>query len=321
VRVDELKVDKGTVTIAGASGGLSRGTLTTECNVVLLNSSITLDGLNFVRGNLDLSAGGANNTLCGNGGLAILGCVFGGNGAINRITRDCASALASPTVCAQQTSTAGCPGPIAGTNASERSCDALVTSTGPCFISVLPVELVLFTAVPDKNQGVVLRWATASEKNNEGFTVERSADGRNFRALATLPGGGSVQRYSEYRYIDEQPLPGVSYYRLRQRDFDGTTSYSPVQSVKLNSASTKSLEVYPGRSPQQWVASLALPAELTVGTTVQVLDAMGRVQRVTAVADEAQAGRWTLDLHGLPSGVYIVRVLTSAGNFSQRIAK
>jgi hypothetical protein len=323
VRVDQLLVDKANIFVAGPMGNLPRASLITECNVVLLNSSITDDGLVLVRGNLDLSDGGANNTLCGNGGLAILGCVFGGNGAVGRITRDCAAAISgSPTVCAQKSSTPGCPGPAAGTNASERSCDELVTSTGPCFTSVLPVELVQFSAVPDNQRSVVLRWVTASEKNSESFTVQRSADGRTFRDLGRLAGAGSVQRYTEYRFVDEQPLAGVSYYRLLQRDTDGTTSLSPVRVVKVSSANVKGLEVYPGGPAQQWVVSTTLAAEvISEGTYIQVIDAVGRIQRVAPVADAAQTGRWTLDLQTLPSGVYIVRLITPSGNFSQRIAK
>ncbi|GAC1376056.1 MAG: hypothetical protein NVSMB30_20980 [Hymenobacter sp.] len=318
--LQQVIVDKATVTIAAATSSTSgnRGTLTTECNLVLLNSSIQDNGLVLVKGNLDLSAGGANNTLCGSGGVAIKGCVFGGNGVTNKIISNCAGALVKPTVCSQQIATPGCPGPQAASSANEQACDALVTSTAACFFSVLPVELILFSAVANNRQGVALRWVTASEKNNASFVVERSADGVNFQAIRTLRGAGTVQGYTYYDVIDEQPIAGLSYYRLRQTDFDGAFSFSPVRTVKLARTDVKGLDVYPGATGQQWVVSSALPVEEMTSALVKVYDVTGRMLRVSAMPD-AQAGRWTLDTHTLPSGVYIVQLITKTGTYSQRI--
>ncbi|GAB3290273.1 T9SS type A sorting domain-containing protein [Hymenobacter humi] len=152
--------------------------------------------------------------------------------------------------------------------------------------------------------------------------MERSADGQAFRGIGTVPGAGNSSRRTAYESHDEQPLPGTSYYRLRQTDIDGTTSFSPVRSVKVGN-SAGALEVYPGRAAQEWVVSSTLPAEVVSGkaAAVQVFDAVGRVQRIACTPDASLAGRWTLDTHTLPAGIYIVRLLTASGSYSQRIAK
>lgn len=318
VEVGQLTVDKGAITIDATSR------LSTSCNLILLNSSIIDDNEMVIFGNLDLSLGGANNTLCGSGKVAIRGCVFGGNGASNRIVSNCAGALAVPIICAQQQAAIGCAGPVAATNASESACDALVTTSGAgCLpFGPLPVELVSFTAELTARQTVSLRWATASETNNESFMVERSGNGKIFRSIQTLAGAGTVQGRTYYAMTDEQPLSGTSYYRLRQTDLDGTATFSPVRTVTLEGASRNRLVVYPGRTSQEWVVSSTLPAELLEGVaSVHVLDAVGRVQTVSSTVDDTQTGRWRLDLSALPTGLYIVRLLTGSGTFSQRIAK
>jgi len=317
LRVAQLTVDKATIMIDSPLSAASPTTLTTDCNLVLVNSFITDNSQTFINGSIDLTKGGSNNTLCGTGSVRIIGCVFGGNGAVRKLATNCASSLVT-TVCSQQQQPAGCPGPVSNNNANERACDVLVGTCAP-----LPVELILFTATITVRQAVALHWITASEKNSHSFVVERSADGKVFRSLRTLAAAGSTQARTAYDLTDEQPLAGTSYYRLRQVDLDGTTTYSPVRNVMRGLANGEGLAVYPGRSAQEWVVSTALPAEtLAQGpAVVRVFDALGRVHQVPCPADNSQAGHWALDLRSLPTGIYIVRLITAAGSFSQRIAQ
>ncbi|OGX87841.1 hypothetical protein BEN48_10990 [Hymenobacter glacialis] len=208
-------------------------------------------------------------------------------------------------------------GPVAGTNANEQACDA----EAPSFCKPLPVELVSFTAIASNQQKVSLKWATATEKNSANFVVERSADGKDFQAVRTVPAAGHSTGRIDYEVVDDKPLTGTSYcyYRLKQVDLDATFSYSPVRAVKLSSVGNGALDVYPGNVDQQWVASSNLPAEVMSTDALQVVDILGRVQSVPFPA--IKEGRWTLDMHMLPAGVYIVRLKTSMGLFSQRIVK
>ena len=317
LQVAQLTVNKATVMIANPLSATKPTSLTTDCNLVLINSFITDNSQTFINGSIDLTRGSSNNTLCGTGSVRIIGCVFGSNGAVRKLATNCASSLVT-TVCSQQQQPSRCPGPVSDNNANESACDVLVGTCAP-----LPVELILFTATNTARQGVALHWVTASEKNSHSFVAERSADGKIFHRLGTLAAAGSTQVRTAYDLTDEQPLSGISYYRLRQIDLDGTTTDSPVRNVKRGLASGESLAVYPGRSAQEWVVSTALPAEtLAQGpAAVRVFDALGRLQQVPCPADASQAGQWALDLRSLPAGIYIVRLITAAGSFSQRVAQ
>lgn len=96
----------------------------------------------------------------------------------------------------------------------------------------LPVELLYFSAQSTQNQ-VSLYWATVSELNNDFFTLEKSNNGIDFVKLAEVPGMGSTNLQTDYSFIDTSPYLGLSYYRLSQTDYDGTTEIFPVVSILI----------------------------------------------------------------------------------------
>ncbi len=110
--------------------------------------------------------------------------------------------------------------------------------------SPLPIELLDFQANANKDK-VDLKWATASETNNDFFTIEKSADGINFVEQQKVKGSGNTSNTTEYATTDENPFTGTSYYRLKQMDFNGNTSYSGVVSVQINNSSPAITNVYP----------------------------------------------------------------------------
>lgn len=106
----------------------------------------------------------------------------------------------------------------------------------------LPVELLYFTAKPTQNL-VNLNWSTASELNNDYFTIEKSNNGRDFVRLGEVAGNGTTNLQVNYSFTDSSPYLGLSYYRLSQTDYDGTTEVFPVVSVLLEG--NKSFSVGP----------------------------------------------------------------------------
>jgi alpha-tubulin suppressor-like RCC1 family protein len=161
------------------------------------------------------------------------------------------------------------------------------------FSQPLPVQLVRFEARRGGPATVALNWTTASEVNNAGFGIEKSADGRVWQYLAFVPGAGSSATRHTYAYLDASTT--VAYYRLAQTDLTGTRTYSPVQYV---SGTAPTLSLYPNPTIDHATALHGA----TPGAVVQVLDALGRVVR-TATADASG----TAPLSGLPAGLYLVR--------------
>ncbi len=114
-------------------------------------------------------------------------------------------------------------------------------------INPLPIELLSFTAKP-KNKQVELNWQTATEINNDYFTIERSATGENFSPIAIVDGAGNSNNILNYIDFDNAPLFGISYYRLKQTDFDGNYSYSAVVSVNFITNDFIVESIYPNPS-------------------------------------------------------------------------
>ncbi len=99
--------------------------------------------------------------------------------------------------------------------------------------STLPIELLEFTADPN-GKAVDLKWETAHEVNNDYFTIERSDEGFSFSPIGQVKGAGNSNGALSYVESDHQPLHGLSYYRLKQTDFDGNYSYSQIVPVNFD---------------------------------------------------------------------------------------
>lgn len=98
--------------------------------------------------------------------------------------------------------------------------------------AVIPVELTAFKA-KIVNSTTVLNWQTASERDNQGFTIERSNNGTSYNAIGQVKGNGTTSVVHDYTFTDTDPSVGINYYRLRQADFNGKETLSPVVSVIL----------------------------------------------------------------------------------------
>jgi hypothetical protein len=109
--------------------------------------------------------------------------------------------------------------------------------------TVLPIELMFFTSQVTSQNTVLLNWATASELNNDFFTVERSLDGLTWEVVEFVNGNGTTPLRNDYNSKDVRPYIGLSYYRLKQTDFDGTFEYSNIVSVFVASTDQELIKV------------------------------------------------------------------------------
>lgn len=168
-------------------------------------------------------------------------------------------------------------------------------------ITPLPIELVLFKARLLNDRSVVLQWATASEWDNDHFTIERSTDLGTWAVITRVEAVGHSNALVEYDALDDQPNAGTNYYRIRQTDVDGSSTTSPVEVVQLRVEPEMDLVLFPNPTNGPLDIRSNCPDPGTLTTTV--LDGHGRQMMV--VRDEAGG---TLDLSGLASGSYILRV-------------
>jgi hypothetical protein len=185
---------------------------------------------------------------------------------------------------------------------------ALVTSFSPFTLAStssfnpLPVELAWFRGSLTAEDLVLLEWQTTSELNNESFQVQRSADGFDFTTIHSLPGKGTTTETQTYTHLDKQPLPGVSYYRLKQKDFDGSFSYSSVVSITRGDGA---FSIYPNPAGKEWVS-------FNRKATVEILNNLNQSVQNYTEANGFYAGN-------LPAGVYVVR--TSQGEVVRLVVK
>ncbi len=186
--------------------------------------------------------------------------------------------------------------------------------------SSLPVELTHFKARKAESQ-VVLDWATASETNNSHFLVQRKT-GDAWQALGRVEGHGTSTEARHYTFTDDKPQEGANYYRLKQVDFDGSTEYSKIKSVKFSVGSGASGTIVKVlENPVQENLRLNIQSQARQNMTYHLLNGQGRLVR---------KGQWTLkegqqgirvnaqDLH---SGTYFLKVQTGDTVITKKLIK
>lgn len=183
------------------------------------------------------------------------------------------------------------------------------------FSGALPVELIDFTA-RENDQTVILQWRTASELNNHGFQAQRSTDGKKWQNLAFLPGHGTTHEEQSYTYTDERPLPGLNYYRLRQEDFDGQFEYSQIVSIKMRNGGS-GIRLFP--NPATHSVTLALETDYDGEATLTLHDITGKQVRTQVLPLEGGTFRSSIELAGLPAGLYLAEVQAGREQWQERL--
>lgn len=140
-------------------------------------------------------------------------------------------------------------GSCSGTSSGSISTTSIITSFSPftfgsksAVLNPLPIELLDFSARLNEDH-VVLQWLTASEIDNDYFTIEKSVDGMVYEEVTKVAGAGTSMSTQNYQALDEEPYTGVSYYRLKQTDMNGEFEYSAVETVTYLKPSVS--RVYP----------------------------------------------------------------------------
>jgi hypothetical protein len=201
-------------------------------------------------------------------------------------------------------------GPMAGTIATMGVVNSFspftLASMGP--LNPLPVELLSFDAVDEGDQ-VRCEWATATERDNDHFVVERSADGGVFLPVGLVMGKGLSLQRSDYSFLDRDPLNGLSYYRLKQVDTDGTATLSHM--VAVYRARTTTLMLYP--NPATDMVNIRLSDGASERVLLRIMDASGcELLSMHHVPEQGP-----LFIGNLPQGVYTMLLHHTDGSRSE----
>lgn len=199
--------------------------------------------------------------------------------------------------------------PLTGqTNTATSATVPGVTTFSPWTMSssaaILPIELLSFTATLNDTH-VDLGWSTASELNNDYFTIEKTLDFENYETVAIVNGAGNSMHTLNYFDIDQHPYSGISYYRLKQTDFNGTVSYSNIVPIDMKSIADFEMNVFPNPATSNLIISIMGAPGKEVSLVIS--DVLGRECYSKVITEENSNYSFAVDLHShLAIGQYLV---------------
>jgi hypothetical protein len=189
------------------------------------------------------------------------------------------------------------------------------------FLHPVPVTYVTFTGTAEATN-VILTWTTASELNNRGFEIERSADGELFETVSFVKGHGTSTSANTYSYTDVNILDKQTlvYYRLKQIDFDGTSAYSKKIVVSTDMKHSLSYAVQP--NPFAYSFNLTIDANTSSEVSLELIDITGRTVLAKTVSVQAGNNTITIDnLDALKQGLYFARLKMNGEVHVSRLIK
>ncbi len=208
--------------------------------------------------------------------------------------------------------------PDGGTlDAGDYAGTTLPVSTGSGVIleggNPLPIELNYFTAILNQNE-VVINWQTATEENNDYFSIERSTNGYDFEEIATIAGAGNSSINLDYSYTDNNPKLGTSYYRLRQTDYDGDDEAFEIVSINNDASIALNKKLSVEWEDESMVINLD---QQRSNLNIELFDVNGRIIESKQVST---SNRIEFETSFIPKGIYIVRVHDNAGlNYTEKV--
>ena len=180
-------------------------------------------------------------------------------------------------------------------------------------LNPLPIELINFIANL-KNGQVDLRWTTASEINNNYFTIDRTIDGINFEQVDMIDGAGNSTTPLDYSTVDKMPIKGLSYYRLKQTDYSGNQEYSALVSINFEDEFIVE-NIFPNPVTDQ--LTIQFNKSEDVQPHISIIDCLGRVVYKYSSSDNTVV----VDLSGIANGIYFLKINGLETLYQQKIIK
>ena len=200
-------------------------------------------------------------------------------------------------------------GSTTGTNANGTlASSSAITSFSPFTLgssttnNPLPIELLAFTAILIDNN-VELNWITATEKDNDYFTIERSINGIDWENISMIDGAGNSTQLLNYNRVDYNPLNGTSFYRLKQTDFDGSYSYSDIRVIeRVNDISNYLI------SPNPAGESINISGNNIDINMVKIINLIGQDVTNTITIINSSSNGINYNLNSLTKGIYFIKI-------------
>lgn len=247
-------------------------------------SNFVNNGTSFIDGDID-----NNGTISGSGSTLVTGTLDTQNGSVT----------GDGYVCNPDQTT----DPTGGNQTNVNSDVTICGQTDGTF----PVELVDFEAKAS-NDAVELKWTTATEINNDYFTVQRATENGEFEAIATVDGAGNSNELIDYTFVDYSAPAGQNvYYRIKQTDFDGTTSYSWI--LDITNKEDIIAKVYPSPAKRG--------EKVTVQSSVENVNvSMYDMQGNQILSEKMNHNQFDVYTNDLKPGMYFIKLQSENGSDS-----
>jgi hypothetical protein len=202
------------------------------------------------------------------------------------------------------TATGSCSGSGSGivtTTSAVSSYSPFTFGSKSSFLNPLPVKLLSFKGFLNENK-VDLIWKTATEINNDYFTLQKSKDGITFEDVMIIKGAGNSAVVQTYTATDYEPYKGITYFRLKQTDYDEKFEYSTIIAVHVD-IDDYNISVFP--NPAVNIINITWPASEEV-VQVRLTDSQNKT-----VYEASETGyNSVLDVSTMPEGIYVLAIQT-----------
>ena len=185
------------------------------------------------------------------------------------------------------------------------ACDPTPGTTNS--LAILPVE---FGKVDARNVygKIEIHWETYSEINNDRFEIERSFSADRFETIGMVEGSGNSQRLNDYTFVDETPLTGINYYRLKQVDIDGVFEYSDIVSVETKRSNIR-------------ITPTSTFDFVTVSTGVQSSIILRSINGQVMNRQSDAEGNFTIEMANYPQGIYFLMLEINGSIQTEKVVR
>lgn len=195
--------------------------------------------------------------------------------------------------------------------------DARKTTLNPSCVVSLPVELLNFKTNSINNQSNKIEWATASERENAYFTLEKSSDGLNFDLLTNIEGSGNSVAVKQYEFIDDNPYSEITYYKLTQTDFNGEKKFLGIKMIENEQYEYTNVL----QNPFDDYCKLILKSKSNSSKQISICDATGKIIYANNLVLNKGLNEFEIDFTKQDNGIYMIMISDQNKTDYYKVAK